>query len=58
MYLPPLEHGCAIHCDPSYRGLVFGGGVEARNVPTQSMVRKACPGYPGDKGGACIRGGG
>ena len=25
IYRPPPEHGRAIHCDPYYNGLVFGG---------------------------------
>ena len=47
-----------MHCDPSYHGLVFGGGVEAGNAPIQAMVGSDLPGYHGDQGGACSHGGG
>ena len=60
IYRPPLEYGCAIHCDPSYYGLVFGSRAEAGNVPIQAMVGTARPEYHGDQCGAgsCEAGGG
>ena len=51
IYRLPPEHGRGIHSYPSYHEFVFGGGVEASNVPIQAMVGAACPGYPGDQGG-------
>ena len=58
-HLPP-EHGCAIHFDPPYHGLVFNGRAEAGNSPIQSMLGASCPGYHGYQGGAgiCRWGGG
>ena len=53
VYFPPPEHGCKIHCDLSYHGLVSVGRAEARNAPIQVMVGSARLGYPVDKGGAC-----
>ena len=50
IYRSPPEHGDTIHCDPSYHGIVFGGGAEARNAPIQVMVGTARPGYHGDQG--------
>ena len=38
IYHPPPEHGRAIHCDPSYHRLVFGGGADSGNAPIQDMV--------------------
>ena len=35
-----------------------GGGAEAGTAPIQAMVGSACSRYPGDKGEACISGGG
>ena len=58
LYRPLSEHGCAIHCDPSYHGLVFGGGAESRNLPIWVMVGSARPGYYEDKGRTGIHGGG
>ena len=58
IYFPPSEHGCTIHCDPSYHVNVFGRGEESGNAPIQAMVGAARPGYPGYQGGACIHGGG
>ena len=57
IHRPPPEHGRAIHCDPSYHGLVFGGGADARNAPIHVMVVTSRPGYHGDQGGAGSRGG-
>ena len=60
IYHPPLEHGCAIHCDPSYYGLVFGSRAEVGNVLIQAMVGTSRPEYHGDKymAGSCGGGGG
>ena len=58
IYLPLPEHGCAIRYDPSYRGLVFGGGAENGNAPIQAMVGTARPVYHGDQGGPGSRRGG
>ena len=60
IFRQPLEHGCAIHCDLSYYGLLFGSRAEAGNVPIQAMMEIARPEYHGDKYGAgrCGRGGG
>ena len=33
IYCAPPEHGCTIHFDQSYHGLVSSGGVESRNAP-------------------------
>ena len=59
IYYLYLEHSCAINFDPSYHGLVFGGGAEAGNDPIQAMVGAAQPGYHEGQGRAgSHRGGG
>ena len=58
VYRPPLEHGCIVHCESSYHGLVSSGGAEAGTAYIQAMVGADRPGYTGDKGRACIIGGG
>ena len=55
---PPPEHGCAIHCDLFYNGLVTGGGAKSGNAPIPAIVGESRPGYPRDKGGVCSNGGG
>ena len=52
------EHGCTIHCDPSYHGLVIGGRAESGNTPIQAIVRTARPGCHGDqvRAGSCVGG--
>ena len=58
IYFLSPEHSHAINCDPYYHGLVFGGGADTGNAPTQAMVGTSRPEYHGDQGGAGIRGGG
>ena len=52
------EHGCAIHSDPSYHGLVSSSGAEVGNAPVQAMVGASCPGYHRDRVGEDSRRGG
>ena len=56
-YLPPPEHVCAIHCNPSHHGVVFGSGAESGNAPIQAMVGTYRPGYHGYHGGGVRLGG-
>ena len=55
IYLPQPEHSYVIKFDPSYCGILFGGGVESENAPIQAMVTTARPGYHRYQGGAGIR---
>ena len=57
IFCPPPEHRRAIHCDPSYHGLVSSDRAEYGNAPIQAMVGTSRPGYHGDQGGADICGG-
>ena len=58
MYCTTVFWWWALYCDPSYHGLVFGGGAEAGNAPIQAMMGAARPGYTGYQGGSCSRRGG
>ena len=56
LYCPLPEHGCTVHCDFSYNGLVSGGGAEAGTAPIQAMVVESRSVYPGDRDRAGSRG--
>ena len=58
VYKPPPDHSLTIHSDSSYHGLVSDGKPEDGTATIKTMVGAAHSGYPRDKSGACISGGG
>ena len=57
-YRPPPQHGCAIHCNLYYHGILSVIRAEAGNAPIDARVGAARPVYTGDKGGVCSSRGG
>ena len=41
VYYPPPEHGCTVHCDLSYHGIVYDGGAESGTALIQLVMGQA-----------------